>query len=158
MHPTLPDVPQEFMGEPQQLGQFNQFDLYPMPSYIQLTTPNPEETANWFVKTLGFGIMFANQPDPEAPPMLVHLRRRKYQDVLLVPGDPQPTAITYDASGELNALAQRIEENWQHSGITTEGLAPPMLSVTDPDGNKFTFFDKPSEEAQQRFHNLFDQT
>ena len=158
MQPIIPDVASEFLGDPQPLGAFNGFDLYPMPAYIQLAVPNPEETANWYVDALGFGIMFATQPDPNAPPLLVHLRRRKYQDILIVPGEAAPTAITYDASGELEKLAERAANFCDHDGIIQDGMAPPMLHLTDPHGNKITFFDTPSEQDQAKFKQVFDQS
>jgi hypothetical protein len=158
MQPILPNVPEAYLGDPQQLGAFNGFDLYPMPSYIQLSVPDPEEAANWYVNALGFGIMFATQPDPNAPPFLVHLRRRKYQDILLMPGEPRPTSIVYDATGELENLANRSADYSEHKGIEQQGMAPPMLHITDLYGHQISFFEKPDDAEQAKFKQMFDQS
>lgn len=156
MQPVQPEISQEYIGEPQNLGSYNGFDLYPMPSYITLSTSNPENLAKWYIDVLGFGVMFASKQDPEAIPTLIHLRRRKYQDILIVPGEHEPTSITYDASGELSQLAQRSAEHGETSKISRNGMAPPMLHLEDPMGNKISFFDKPTEADQQTNRLAFD--
>ena len=78
-------------------------------------------------------------------PTLVHLRRWRYQDILLVPGEAEPgrgSTLSISAlAEELPALAERARA---HGGGTVEGpLDTPWnsrdLRVTDPDGYRLVY-------------------
>src|SRR5439155_21147321 len=80
-------------------------------------------------------------------PSLVHLRRHKYQDVLLRPSAPaQPAAamprltLTFNADGEVDELAARAREvaPVRQSKVEAPANTPwntRDLRATDPEGN-----------------------
>ena len=66
--------------EPPTLGEYNGFEIYPMPFFVTLVAEDPAALASWYERTLGFGTMFAGP--------VIHLRRRRYQDILVVASGP----------------------------------------------------------------------
>jgi hypothetical protein len=77
--------------DPQALGEFNGFEIYPMPVFATLSVGDVAAVARWYADALGFGTMFTG-PAVGGQPSLVHLRRNKYQDLLLVPARPGAAA------------------------------------------------------------------
>src|SRR5215472_2998249 len=71
-------------GEPTSLGSFNGAEIYPMPMFATLSVADVAAVSAWYQAALGFGVVFS-MLGPAGTPALVHLRRHKYQDVLLVP-------------------------------------------------------------------------
>jgi hypothetical protein len=84
-------------GEPPALGEFDQHEIYPMPMFATVAARDVDQAAEWYQRALGFATVFrAPAPAGQASP-LVHLRRRKYQDLLVVPSrraveDPEAAA------------------------------------------------------------------
>lgn len=74
-------------SEPPVSHVHNGFEVYPMPVFAAMETSDVDALAQWYHDALGFGIMF-KMPGPGGQPTLVHLRRRKYQDVLILPIQP----------------------------------------------------------------------
>lgn len=86
-------------------------DIYGMPAFVSLDVPNVRDAARWFVGALDFIELFAMPPGDD--PAVIHLRRWRYQDILLRRGDHETTvgrsislsiAATYE---ELDGLAAR---------------------------------------------------
>src|SRR5690242_10763058 len=91
------------------LGTFNDFEVYPMPMFATLEEPDLEAAIAWYRDALGFGEMFVAR-DPAGRPTLAHLRRARYQDLLLVPGGTttgERIAISLRADGDPAELAAR---------------------------------------------------
>ena len=62
--------------------------IYVMPQFVTFEVADLAAARRWYVNGLGF-VELAVLPGPEGEPALVHLRRFRYQDILLVPGrDP----------------------------------------------------------------------
>ena len=132
------------LAEPKSLGQFKGFEVYPMPVFLRLASPDVAGLARWYEDALGFSTMFALPGDA-----LVHLRRSKYQDVLLVPGPDlggaaQSLVVTFDADGKLDELAARARSVAVIGRVVVEGPATTPwntreLRVTDPVGNRLVF-------------------
>jgi uncharacterized glyoxalase superfamily protein PhnB len=151
-------TPPRPLAEPASLGEYNGFELYPMPFFVTLAVEAPAEVAAWYAQALGFGVMFAGP--------VVHLRRRKYQDLLLVQAGPAapPTAggpaLRFDADGELEALAERVRAAAPVGRAQVEGpVDTPWntteLRVTDPAGHVLVFHARranpdPAQEARWR--------
>jgi catechol 2,3-dioxygenase-like lactoylglutathione lyase family enzyme len=57
-------------------------DFYPMPMFINLEVADLSSSAEWYQQALGFRIVYSGPP---GAPALIHLRRDRYQDILLVP-------------------------------------------------------------------------
>src|SRR5262245_57301902 len=82
--PTAPAAT-DARGEPLTFGTFNGHDVYAMPMFATLEEPDLDAAIAWYQAALGCEPMFvARGPDGRAT--LAHLRRARYQDLMLVPG------------------------------------------------------------------------
>lgn len=139
--------------EPPTFGEHNGFEVYPMPFFVTLVAEDPAALAGWYERTLGFGTMFAGP--------VIHLRRRRYQDVLVVPSGPGRTpttggpALTFDtAESELDALAARTGVAPQATPWNTR-----ELRVADPAGHRLVFSarsENPDPEVHAKWQAMFD--
>lgn len=121
-------------------------DIYPMPAFVKLAVPDLAATVDWFTGALDFINLFT-MPGPNGP-ALVHLRRWRYQDILVAPatGAMAPVgpslALTFAAEfEELDALAQRARA---YGGGSVNGpVDTPWnthdLTVTSVDGLTVVF-------------------
>lgn len=168
------DQHERSMQEPPTLGEHKGFEVYPMPMFARLECADLERSRDWYLAALGFGAMFS-MPGPDGRPVMVHLRRRKYQDIMLVPraqdsaaradGDPVAahprSALQFDADGEVTALFERAKAatTYGRASIDEPRVTPwntRELQVTDPDGHALVFserYDDPRihEEWSRRF-------
>jgi hypothetical protein len=96
------------------------------------------------VNALDFIVLFT-MPGPTGEPTLVHLRRWRYQDILVRPGQANPgsgsTLSVSALAGDLPALVERVRA---HGGGTVEGpLDTPWntrdVRLTDPDGYRVIY-------------------
>ncbi len=111
-------------------------DVYPMPAFVTFPVTDLAASTRWY-EALGF-VVLATLPGPDGTDALVHLRRLRYQDLLLVPGRPTPGPRVSFAAGEED-LAERAARVPRSAGGTVEGpLDTPWFSrdlvATDPDG------------------------
>jgi len=97
--------------------------IYVMPQFVTFEVSDMSAARRWYVNALGF-VELAVLPGPSGDPALVHLRRFRYQDILLVPGrDPGDRAtgvrISFAAGDEdLDARAAIAADD---PGGTVEG-------------------------------------
>ena len=157
--------------EPPSLGEYDGHESYPMPTFATITVADVAGIAAWYERALGFTTVF-RAPDVGGQPSLVHLRRGKYQDVLLVPARPgapstdAPSSLTlsFSADGEIDALAARARavEPLGRSSITGPIDTPwntRDVRVTDPAGHRLVFTGRnPNADAAQlrRMRELLD--
>lgn len=114
--------------------------IYPMPMFINLAVSDLSAAERIFTAA-GF-ITLATIPAPEGETALVHLRREKYQDILMTPGVPHSgtTTASFAAGGaDLEDVAQRVRA----AGGQVEGpFDTPWFSrdvtIRDADGNTIT--------------------
>ena len=142
--------------------------IYGMPMFATLQARDLAATVSWYTEGLGFIILFT-MPGPDGAPLLVHLRRWQFQDLLVrpargpatpgdrpasgpaTPGDrpargPATPGSTCQLSfaavyGELDALAERARA---HAAGRVDGPADTPwntrdLTATDPDGQVVVF-------------------
>ena len=142
--------------------------IYGMPMFATLQARDLAATVSWYTEGLGFINLFT-MPGPDGAPLLVHLRRWQFQDLLVrparrpatpgdrpargpaTPGDgpargPAIPGSTCQLSfaavyGELDALAERARA---HAGGRVDGPADTPwntrdLTATDPDGQVVVF-------------------
>jgi catechol 2,3-dioxygenase-like lactoylglutathione lyase family enzyme len=57
-------------------------EFYPMPMFVTLEVTDLSMSAAWYEQALGFRVVYSGPPGAGT---LVHLRRERYQDILLVP-------------------------------------------------------------------------
>jgi catechol 2,3-dioxygenase-like lactoylglutathione lyase family enzyme len=115
-------------------------NVYPMPMFVTLPVQDLASTTRWY-EALGF-VVLATMPGPDGPESLVHLRRQRYQDLLLVRGTATPGPRISFAAGEddLTARADLLGSAAAATGRpSVEGpVDTPWFSrdlvATDPDG------------------------
>lgn len=149
---TTPTQPQT---DPPHLADHAGYPVYPMPVFVSVAAADVTRTSAWFRDVLGFGVMFV-APGSGGPSM-VHLRRAKFQDVMVAPAIGEVTpgssiSVTFQAgeAGDVDALAYRI------SSLDPDALEGPRdtpwntreLTVTDPDGNRFTFTGRGTQSTE----------
>lgn len=112
--------------------------IYPMPMFINLVSRDLTATERLYAAA-GF-VTLATIPGPGDAPALVHLRRERYQDILVVPG----AAITGSTTASFaagNVDLAEVAEQLRAAGADVSGpLDTPWFSTdvtfTDADGNK----------------------
>jgi uncharacterized glyoxalase superfamily protein PhnB len=126
------------------------FEVYPKPMFAAMATADVNVLAQWYQAALNFGIIF-RAPDRDGQPMLVHLRCRKYQDVLIRPAalgaataGAGSWSICFQADEDVDQLAARA------AAVPIIGKAcvePPadtpwntrQVRIIDPDGRALVF-------------------
>lgn len=91
-------------------------DIYPMPMFVTFQVSDLLAATRWY-EEVGF-VVLATMPGPAGPDSLVHLRRLRYQDLLLVTGDPVPGVQISLAAGDddLAARAERVNRYIAEAG------------------------------------------
>lgn len=156
-------------GEPVTLGESNGFEIYPMPMFATLSVSDVAAVSEWYGKALGFGVVF-QMPPVNGKTSLVHLRRGKYQDVLLVPAStgaavqaPTSMMLTFHAE-DLDALAAQARAA---ASLGVSAIEGPMetpwntrdLRVTDPAGHRLVFTchqANPDAQQAEQWKRLLD--
>ncbi len=138
--------PTHSQAEPAQLGEHGGYPIYAMPAFVSLACSDLAATVAFFTEGLDFGIMFSG-PEVNGMPVLVHLRRSRYQDVLVRPGPAGTPAtsliVTFAATdaAEVDALEARVLS--AGGAVVTPAADTPWntheVTVADPDGNRYTF-------------------
>ena len=156
-------------SEPPVFQVHNGFEVYPMPMFAAMETPDVDALAQWYQDALGFGIMFRS-PGSGAQPMVVHLRRRKYQDVLIVPVPPgsiRPEvggrwSLCLQAGENVDQFAMRAAAVPAIGKVRIEPVADTpwntrQVRIFDPDG-RLLVFSQPrfDPELTQRWRQAFE--
>jgi catechol 2,3-dioxygenase-like lactoylglutathione lyase family enzyme len=168
MNMTSEATPQ---NEPPRLGEFGGHEIYPMPMFVTFSVADVAALASWYERALGFAVVF-EAPGPGGRPSLVHLRRRKYQDVLITPlpsgstsTEPSPAlTVSFSADGEIDALAERARTA---ASVGRSAIVGPIdtpwntrdLRVTDPAGHRLVFTGRnpnPDAESVARMRAMFE--
>lgn len=115
--------------------------IYPMPMFATFQVTDIA-VAEAFYQAAGF-VSLATIPGPDGSPVLVHLRRMKYQDLLLTSGEPHrgSTAVSFAAGGQdLVALGAALRaatpKGARIEGPTDTRWFTSDLIIDDPDGNR----------------------
>lgn len=110
-----------------------------MPAFATFAVRDLDAATRWYTEGLGF-IVLATMPGRGGANGLVHLRRWRYQDILLVPGGAEPGGprLTFAAGDDdLAVIAARLRAI---GGGTVDGPATTPwhtrdLVATDADGH-----------------------
>lgn len=121
-------------------------EIYGMPAFVTFTVADLGRSVRWYTDGLGF-VVLAELPGPGGAPALVHLRRHRYQDILLVPTTPGQgqhrqglgSGVRYTLSAGAEDLDARAGSARSARGGMVEGPArTPWNTVdlvcADPDG------------------------
>jgi len=134
-------------------------EIYAMPAFVTLEVSDVRATVAWYTDGLGFIDLFT-MPGPDGTPVLVHLRRWKYQDILLRPATGPvvaPTGSRISVSARYEDLAGLAERARRHGGGQVEGPADTAwnthdVTTVDPDGYTVVFTaPRPAGEWDQKF-------
>lgn len=140
--------------------------IYVMPAFATLRVRDLDASRRWYVEGLGF-IVLAELPGPSGETALMHLRRWRYQDILLAPAhDPDiPTAsgirLTFSAHGtDLDALAAQAHATG--GGVVEGPFATPWntrdLVARDPDGYEVALTSwLPPDQRDSEFSSRMEQ-
>jgi len=124
-------------------------EFYPMPAFISLEVTDVSVSTAWYEAALGFRSVYDAPPGPDGRPAMVHLRRDRYQDLLLFPAQP----------GSLSTPGQGVVINFLPGEESVDTLArnaktagSPMVegpierpwnvrevTIHDPDGYRLRF-------------------
>lgn len=151
--------------DPPALREFQGHEIYPMPMFATISVADVTAVSEWYQQALGFSVVFAA---PGAA--LVHLRRRKYQDLLIVASRgassaaPSSLTISFSADGEIDEVAARAHAAPRAGASSVAGpTATPWntldLRVTDPAGHHLIFTARnpnPDPEQARRMQAMFD--
>lgn len=125
-----------------------------MPAFWTFTVVDLEETVRWYTGCLGFIELF-RMPARPGSAELAHLRRRRYQDILVTCGRPE-------SPGPWLTLAATTEELLEAaSAVMVSGVGavhPPVatawntvdLHLSDPDGHRLSLTAPQDEHSQDR--------
>jgi catechol 2,3-dioxygenase-like lactoylglutathione lyase family enzyme len=131
-------------------------DIYGMPAFVTFAVGDFERTLDWYVNGLDFIVLFSMPAGPHGQG-LVHLRRWRYQDILVRYGTPPGGEWSYSVMArheELEALAERARA---HGGGSVQGpLNTPWntrdVRFTDPDGYTVIYTARrPESERDESF-------
>lgn len=140
-------------------------EIYPMPMFPKLTVRDIEASVRWYA-ALGFEHVFT-MSDAFGRPQLVHLRRARYADVLLVPGSgpaangrDRGVSLTFALeTDEVASLAERARS--LGSQVLAEPRVQPWnardVSIADPDGHHLIFSFGPIDK-EMTFEEVTDRT
>jgi catechol 2,3-dioxygenase-like lactoylglutathione lyase family enzyme len=121
-------------------------DFYPMPMFINLEVADLPASVDWYQRALGFRVVFEGPP---GGPSIAHLRRDRYQDLLLLPA--QGEGLRQPGEGvtiQFQAGAATVEEiAHQARAAGTERVEGPVtrpwnvrdVTVYDLDGYRLRF-------------------
>lgn len=117
-------------------------DYYPMPMFINLGVTDIDVSVEWYQNTLGFREIFRG-------PGMVHLRRERFQDLLLFPtqasdlNSPGEGIVIQFQAGEISVEEIAHKAQQQGSSDVDGPLERPWnvreVSVQDPDGYRLRF-------------------
>ncbi len=119
--------------------------VYPMPMFVRAEVADLERSRRFYTGALDF-IELAAIPGPDGAPVLVHLRRWRYQDILIVRARGEVRAgvgLGLAFAAEPGSLAG-IAEQARAAGADVVGpVDTPWnttdVTVTDPDGLPITY-------------------
>jgi hypothetical protein len=134
-------------------------DIYGMPAFVTLTVPDVRATAAWFTGSLDFIELFAMPPGDE--PELIHLRRWRYQDILLRRGETagEPVgdgiqlsfAAVYDELDDLAATARAAGAHLEGPYDTRWNTRD--LTIVAPTGLRLVFTARRPEPLRDQAFN-----
>lgn len=113
-------------------------EIYPMPMFCTLTVTDVQKSAEWYAKILGFKVIFSVTDPATHEQLFVHLRREKYQDLLLKKGasdaakNSNGLALTFQAWSDIDTLTERAQQH----GVTVVA-GPHTISFAGPDGSNW---------------------
>lgn len=126
--------------------------VYPMPMFANLVVRDLA-AAEAVYAAAGF-VVLATIPGPDGATVLIHLRRERYQDLLVTVGEPSTGSMTVSFASTEPALAVAAER-LRAAGADVEGpFDTPWFTsdvrFTDPDGNTIVLTARREADAAEQ--------
>ncbi len=119
-----------------------------MPMFIRLVVADVEASKRWFQAALGFESVF------ELPHTMAHLRGRRYQDVLLVKGEPQKApgqgvTLSFTWNRNVDELVGSVQSAGGKviDGPVDRPWNARELVIEDPNGYRMSFSQQIADKA-----------
>lgn len=141
-------------------------EIYAMPMFVTLPVTDLDRSRA-FYGALGF-VELAIMPAPDGSVQVVHLRRYRYQDILLVPADADPavrntTRVSFAHTGPLDELDTVVEAV---AGLGTGEVTGPVttpwrtvdVEARDPDGHLVVLTGQSQEPAPEQWNEFIAST
>ena len=124
-------------------------EYYPMPAFVTLKVKNLSASMEWYQSALGFRSVFQSPPGSSDDATMVHLRRDRYQDLLLF--SAQAEALEKSGQGvvlnflpgeeTVTRIANRAKEfgDFEVEGPVDRPWNVREITVHDPDGYRIRF-------------------
>lgn len=113
---------------------------YLMPMFVRLAVADVDATKQWFHDVLSFESVF------DIPHTMAHLRGRRYQDVLIVKGEPQTSpgqgvTLSFTWNSSVDDLVARVKSKGGKvlDGPVDRPWNARELVVEDPNGYRLSF-------------------
>ncbi len=130
------------------VSQTEQDEIYPMPSFPMLQVSDLAASGRWYQDALGFRHIFT-MPGPGGEASLIHLRWRKYADLLLVsdrepPETPRGVGVSLHFSLQEGTVDDLVEQA-RAAGATVVRAPTDQpwnvrdATIADPDGYRLIF-------------------
>ena len=127
-------------------------EIYPMPSFPTLIASDVDASSRFYQNVLGFKHIFT-MPGPDGQPSLIHLRWKKYADLLITRSRngkelPEPRGVGISLNfnmfehfnGDMDAFAKHARENGANvTGPVDQPWNVREVTIVDPDGYKLIF-------------------
>lgn len=127
-------------------------EIYPMPSFPTLIASDVDASSRFYQNVLGFKHIFT-MPGPDGQPSLIHLRWKKYADLLITRSRngkelPEPRGVGISLnfnmfehfSGDIEAFAKHARENGANvTGPVDQPWNVREVTIVDPDGYRLIF-------------------
>jgi catechol 2,3-dioxygenase-like lactoylglutathione lyase family enzyme len=121
-------------------------EFYPMPMFVSLDVVDLTASADWYRRALGFRVLYRT---PDESPALVHLRREKYQDLLLhparhgAPAQPAGGIVIQFQAGSVTvediARQAKLAADTRVEGPVERPWNVRDVTIIDPDGYRLRF-------------------
>lgn len=141
-------------------------EIYAMPMFVTLPVADLDRSRA-FYGALGV-VELAVMPGPDGSVQVVHLRRYRYQDILLVPAEGSSpgrntTRVSFAHTGPLDDL-DRVAE--AVAGLGTGEVTGPVttpwrtvdVEARDPDGHLVVLTAQSQEPAPEGWHEFIEST
>lgn len=139
-------------------GGDTRMEFYEMPLFFKIFTNDLEKSKKWYEEKLGFMTIY-DLPDPNGTIIMSHLRREKYQDLMLLASDNEKQEISNIvvnlAVKNIEQIATGFSSNEMVSPLTEQPWNAKELTICTPEGLQITLSEQ--KEKNLSFEEVMGQ-